>query len=310
MLVEELLRCQIREWYPIFKTHTFPTLFVPLPLPFRRYLLGLPPLNPNPNPINAINAINDDDDEAPPPPPFLLPRSSTPLPRPSPSSLDPLSSSTPPSPLRRRRRRRWGWGRAVVPGARGGGGARHRGARRRRAPQAQLERPQGRRVDRRRRSLRCASFADAALLLRASDSAAHDLSSPSLLLRLRPRDPPDDDASTSSSSDDDDDFYYLALRRWKPSLRPEMEFRCFARRRRLVAVSQRDATAFYPALLDRRREILAAIRSFFDGVVARASRRRTTPEGSGWDQFLRNAEEEIRRQAGNSQNSDAAAGDY
>ncbi|OAY65362.1 hypothetical protein ACMD2_05146 [Ananas comosus] len=101
MLVEELLRCQIREWYPIFKTHTFPTLFVPLPLPFRRYLLGLPPLNPNPNPINAINAINDhddddDDDDAPPPPLFLLPRSSTPssaLP-----SSSTLSSSTPPFP--------------------------------------------------------------------------------------------------------------------------------------------------------------------------------------------------------------------
>ncbi|OAY65363.1 Cell division cycle protein 1 [Ananas comosus] len=158
-----------------------------------------------------------------------------------------------------------------------------------------------------------------------------------------------------------------------------MEFRCFARRRRLVAVSQRDATAFYPALLDRRCEILAAIRSFFDGVVAPrfASQDYTvdvyvmrdmrvkivdfnpwgaftlpllfsweeleqmketeeveirvlesqcgvrpglktavpydyldTGEGSGWDQFLRNAEEEIRRQARNSQNSDAAAGDY
>ncbi|CAL9115759.1 unnamed protein product [Musa acuminata var. zebrina] len=104
-------------------------------------------------------------------------------------------------------------------------------------------------------TLRCSSFADVALLLHSSDSIAHDLSSHPL------------PSSSSSSSSFPLFTFYLALRKWYPSLRPEMEFRCFARCRRLIAISQREVTNFYPALLDHRHHILPLIQTFFSEVV-------------------------------------------
>lgn len=46
-----------------------------------------------------------------------------------------------------------------------------------------------------------------------------------------------------------------------------MEFRCFVRGRRLVGISQREATAFYPSLVDRRWELRRLVEDFFDEVV-------------------------------------------
>ncbi|CAL9749967.1 unnamed protein product, partial [Musa acuminata subsp. burmannicoides] len=46
-----------------------------------------------------------------------------------------------------------------------------------------------------------------------------------------------------------------------------MEFGCFARCRRLIAISQREVTNCYPALLDRRHHILPLIQTFFSEVV-------------------------------------------
>jgi hypothetical protein len=66
----------------------------------------------------------------------------------------------------------------------------------------------------------------------------------------------------------DDGFqYYLALRKWYPGLRPESEFRCFVREKRLVAVSQRDASAYYPSLPGWSAEVQPKIEAFFEEVI-------------------------------------------
>ncbi|KAJ8429113.1 hypothetical protein Cgig2_023473 [Carnegiea gigantea] len=75
-------------------------------------------------------------------------------------------------------------------------------------------------------TLKCTSFNDISLLLRSSDSVVHDLchayDSCSDKTLSRPL------------------HFYLALRKWYPSLRPEMEFRCFVRAGQLVGISQRE----------------------------------------------------------------------
>lgn len=65
MLLEELLRCQIHEWYPAFRRHSIPTVIIPLPAAFLRYLAGQRAYP------NADADAEDDADEEPLP--FLLP---------------------------------------------------------------------------------------------------------------------------------------------------------------------------------------------------------------------------------------------
>nr|CAD1838260.1 unnamed protein product [Ananas comosus var. bracteatus] len=322
MLVEELLRCQIREWYPIFKTHTFPTLFVPLPLPFRRYLLGLPPLNPNPNPINTINAINDhDDDDAPPPPLFLLPRSSTPLPRPSLPPSTPSPSSTPPFP-----------------------------------PPTAATTTMGMATRRRSRSSRrrwsAASRSSAAPRSPSSTGAPPRTprgSPPTGPSAARPLAPPGDGVPLLRPPP--------PPRRRLPARRHRLLPALLDRRRDILAAirsffdgvvaprfASQDYTVDVYVMRDMRVKIVdfnpwgaftlpllftweeleemketeeVEIRVLESQCGVRPGLKTAVPydyldtgEGSGWDQFLRNAEEEIRRQTRNSQNSDAAAGDY
>nr|XP_009393583.1 PREDICTED: cell division cycle protein 123 homolog [Musa acuminata subsp. malaccensis] len=249
---EKVLRCQINEWYPMFKPHTIRTLFHPLPDPFLRYLLGLNPVSPPPH----ADSHSDDDDDAPPP--FLLPRPASgrdPLPRPA-AGIDPTSlldcssqlsvsdedeaeaDSAPSFPELEA---------AVERSITALGGAAF--------PKLNWSAPKDAAWISADGTLRCSSFADVALLLHSSDSIAHDLSSHPL------------PSSSSSSSSFPLFTFYLALRKWYPSLRPEMEFRCFARCRRLIAISQREVTNFYPALLDHRHHILPLIQTFFSEVV-------------------------------------------
>ena len=98
-------------------------------------------------------------------------------------------------------------------------------------------------------TLRCTSFSEIALLLRSSDSLIHDLCHAY------------DSCSDKSLSRPPN--FYLALRKWYPSLRPEMEFRCFVRDRLLVGISQREVTGFYPALLEKKSALEVVIREFF-----------------------------------------------
>ncbi|XP_020186157.1 uncharacterized protein [Aegilops tauschii subsp. strangulata] len=83
---------------------------------------------------------------------------------------------------------------------------------------------------------------------------------------------PEEDAEQESSDDDetwvDDGFqYYLALRKWYPGLRPESEFRCFVRGRKLVGVSQRDPSAYYPSLPGWSAEVQPKIEDFFEEFI-------------------------------------------
>lgn len=239
---EELRRCQIHEWYPKFKPYSIQTLIHTIPDSFVHYLLGKTHCS-----SSSTNENNDDDA---PSVPFLLPKSISgcdPLPRPTSSQLDPISSlslfdsesdsddnkeednqdsdqpSFPDLEL------------AVESSIASLGGAVF--------PKLNWSAPKDAAWISTDGTLRCTSFTDIALLLRSSDSIAHDLSHPAL---------------TS---------YVLALRKYYPSLRPEMEFRCFVRHQKLIAISQREVTSFYPILVDRKHEIQPLIEDFFREVV-------------------------------------------
>ncbi|XP_078431307.1 temperature sensing protein-like protein [Wolffia australiana] len=225
MKEEELLRCQISEWYPKFSRHSIKTLILPIPDSFLRYLL-------------------DDDG------PFLLPASpggGDPLPR-HPNSADPFFSDAeldghggdaiadPPSFPDLEiavQRSILALGGSVFPKLNWSS-----------PKDAAFMAPSG--------SLRCSAFSDIALLLKSSDCISHDLCHAL------------DSCSDSSPSSI---RFHLALRKWRGDLRPEMEFRCFVLRRRLVGICQREVTTFYPALKEKKSEIEGVIRVFFDGVV-------------------------------------------
>ncbi|XP_010537786.1 PREDICTED: cell division cycle protein 123 homolog [Tarenaya hassleriana] len=98
-------------------------------------------------------------------------------------------------------------------------------------------------------NLRCTCFSEIALLLRSSDSLVHDL--------CHAYDSCSDKTISRPPS------FFLALRKWYPSLRPDMEFRCFVRSNQLVGMCQREVTTFYPVLLDKKEELKALIEDFF-----------------------------------------------
>ncbi|XP_042513151.1 cell division cycle protein 123 homolog [Macadamia integrifolia] len=203
-------------------------------------------------------------------------------------------------------------------------------------------------------TLRCTSFSEIALVLRSSDSLIHDL--------CHAYDSCSDKTSSRPTT------FFLALRKWYPSLLPEMEFRCFVRDHRLIGISQHEVTVFYPVLQEKKHELEVLVSEFFrdnvqprfesenytfDVYVTRDRRVKLmdfnpwgaftlpllfsweeledsvgqegdyiefriiesrctvrpglktavpydyldTSSGSGWDQFLRNADEEARSQA-------------
>ncbi|KAL5226329.1 hypothetical protein ABZP36_014594 [Zizania latifolia] len=338
MRLEELLRCQIQEWYPDFRRHTVPTVILPLPAAFLRYLSGRPAY-PDPNAPQLEDAE---------PLPFFLPAITSghhPFPPvhahlPDPVSLldrdnsdlffgsaddddrDADSSLRPAFPDLE----------AVVDSAIAelGGAA---------LPKLNWSAPKDAAFMSADGTIRCTCFAEVAMLLRSSDCVAHDLSSarpscedfapPAKCVRQNAAEFPaahegarlnanknakdtteedkgletggmvassnggessDDTGSVSDSkktagseADDgqqegvaqesnwtwvDDGFqYYLALRKWYPGLRPESEFRCFVRQQRLVAVSQRDPSAYYPSLPGWSAEVQPKIEAFFEQVI-------------------------------------------
>lgn len=212
MKEEELRQCQIQEWYPLFKSHSIPTLFHPLPNIFIQYILGISP------------------------PLFLLPKSETDTETETETDTDTETETLAPSfPILES---------AVNNSISALGGAVF--------PKLNWSSPKDAAWISAVGSLRCTSFVDIALLLRASDRTAHDLCHAI-------------DHISDSSSPPDFPFF-LALRKFY-SFRPEMEFRCFVRRGRLVGISQREVTAFYPSILERRRELRWKIEGFFDVVV-------------------------------------------
>ncbi|KAJ6814177.1 putative kelch repeat-containing protein [Iris pallida] len=231
----ELRRCQIHEWYPRFKPYSIRTLFHPLPDSFVRYLLGQP-----------ISPSSDTDDNADAPL-FLLPLTASgrdPLPRTAATHLDPISSlslfdfesddddeedSNSKQPSFPELESEVERSIATL-----GGSV---------FPKLNWSSPKDAAWISTYSNLRCTSFADIALLLKASDSIAHDLSHSAL------------------------NSFVLALRKYYDTLQPEREFRCFVRHKQLVAISQRDVTSCYPVLLEQKHGIQPMIEQFFDDIV-------------------------------------------
>ncbi|EPS73179.1 hypothetical protein M569_01578, partial [Genlisea aurea] len=102
-------------------------------------------------------------------------------------------------------------------------------------------------------NLGCTSFSEIVLLLKSSDSVIHDL--------CYAYDSCKDRTSSRPSK------FFLALRKWYPTLKPEMEFRCFVKDNHLVGVCQREVTNFYPALVELQHDLKTLILEFFMGKV-------------------------------------------
>lgn len=100
-------------------------------------------------------------------------------------------------------------------------------------------------------SMECRTPNDIYLLLKSSDFVTHDLQHAF-----------DDTANEDGVSSNDAIPYHLVLRKWI-TLNPSVEFRCFVRNRRLIAICQRDLNhfEFLFAMQDRLRQIL---QQFFD----------------------------------------------
>ncbi|XP_024544364.1 cell division cycle protein 123 homolog [Selaginella moellendorffii] len=102
------------------------------------------------------------------------------------------------------------------------------------------------------KNLKCQSFGDVSLLLKASDSIVHDL--------CHAFDNCDDKPASSTGRPEE---LVLALRKWY-DLRPEMEFRAFVRRGALLGVCQREVTGFYSSLVSSKDSLRTAISGFFE----------------------------------------------
>ncbi|XP_074277706.1 uncharacterized protein LOC141601330 [Silene latifolia] len=224
MKQEEINRCQIQEWYPEFKTVSIKTIIHELPESFVHYLTEdsepflLPQSVSNddafPNRIHnpedkedyEVSEGSEDESEQPSPPP----------------SFPELELN-------------------IKESIKSLGGAVF--------PKLNWSSPKDTAWISPTGNLKCTSFSDIALLLRSSDSLVHDL--------CHAYDSCNDKTLSRPS------HFYLALRKWYPSLRPDMEFRCFVRDQQLLGISQREVTGFYPTLLDKKNELKELIEDFF-----------------------------------------------
>ncbi|XP_061662726.1 cell division cycle protein 123 homolog [Syngnathoides biaculeatus] len=98
-------------------------------------------------------------------------------------------------------------------------------------------------------SLQCQNLSEIFLLFKSSDFITHDLTEP--FLHCNDQDSPDPNIN-----------YELVLRKWS-ELIPGGEFRCFVKENKLIAISQRDYTQYYPHILKQEESIVHAIQQFF-----------------------------------------------
>ncbi|KAI3790510.1 hypothetical protein L2E82_03602 [Cichorium intybus] len=231
MKEEEVNRCQIQEWYPKFKSTTIKTIIHDLPESFIHYLL---------------------DDSGP----FLLPLSnsnSDPLPNRIHNSEDQQdytisqqqesddeSEQPPPPPSFPELESE------INKSIESLGGAIF--------PKLNWSSPKDSAWIAPTGTLKCTSFSEIALLLKSSDSLVHDLCHAYDLC--------------SDSNAPRPARFFLALRKWYPTLHPEMEFRCFVRNQTLVGISQREVTGFYPILIEKKRELESVITKFYNENVS------------------------------------------
>ncbi|KAF1844743.1 D123-domain-containing protein [Cucurbitaria berberidis CBS 394.84] len=99
-------------------------------------------------------------------------------------------------------------------------------------------------------SMECRTPNDIYLLLKSSDFITHDLAHAF------------DDTANQSATPDPEISYHLVLRKWI-TLNPSVEFRCFVRNRRLIALCQRDLNHF-DFLFNMQDKLLRTVQEFFD----------------------------------------------
>ncbi|KAF2826300.1 cell division cycle protein-like protein [Ophiobolus disseminans] len=99
-------------------------------------------------------------------------------------------------------------------------------------------------------SMECRTPNDIYLLLKSSDFVTHDIAHAF------------DDTVDQSSEAEQDIPYHLVLRKWI-TLNPSLEFRCFVRDRRLIALCQRDLNHF-DFLFKMQDKLRDTIQAFFD----------------------------------------------
>lgn len=100
-------------------------------------------------------------------------------------------------------------------------------------------------------SLQCYTPSDIYLLLKSSDFVSHDLEHAF-----------DDTLEDDSGLKKEDIQFDLILRKWVDVI-TSVEFRCFVKDRKLVAVTQRDMN-YYEFLFDQAEELLELIEDFFE----------------------------------------------
>ncbi|KAJ1420424.1 Cell division cycle protein [Sesbania bispinosa] len=247
MKEEEVNRCQIQEWYPKFKSLSIKTLIHQLPESFIQYLLddsgpfllpvsvlnedALPNRIHNPDEEEDFQVSEGSGDEAEEP---SLPPSFPELELKVKESIESL-------------------GGAVF-------------------PKLNWSAPKDSAWISTAGTLCSTTFSEIALLFRASDSLVHDL--------CHAYDSCHDKSSSRPQN------FFLALRKWYPSLKPDMEFRCFVRDQKLVGISQREVTTFYPVLLEKKNDLLLLIEGFFNNYV----RTRFESENYTFDVYITNDE--------------------
>lgn len=244
---EEVNRCQIQEWYPIFKSVSIKTLIHQLPESFIQYLLDdsgpflLPVsvLNEDALPNRIHNPTDEEDFQV------------------SEESEDEAEESSPPPSFPELELQ-------VKESVKLLGGAVF--------PKLNWSSPKDSAWISTSGSLRCTTFSEIALLFRSSDSLVHDL--------CHAYDSCNDKSSSRPHN------FFLALRKWYPSLKPEMEFRCFVRNQKLVGISQREVTTFYPILLEKKNGLLLQIQGFINNHV----RNKFESENYVFDVYITNDE--------------------
>ncbi|KAF3561885.1 hypothetical protein DY000_02010978 [Brassica cretica] len=222
MKEEEVNRCQIQNWYPKFKSLTIKTKLHKLPESFVNYLLDdsgpflLPSSVTNENAMpNGIHNPEEEEEEDETDPPPSFPELEIEIK----NSIEALGGSI--------------------------------------FPKLNWSAPKDAAWISPSQSLSCSCFSEIALLLRSSDSILHDL--------CEAYDSCSDNKAASSRRRPES--FFLALRKWYPSLKPEMEFRCFVKGNELVGVCQREVTTFYPVVVSEKEVLKGLIEEFFDGNV-------------------------------------------
>lgn len=114
-------------------------------------------------------------------------------------------------------------------------------------------------------STECKTANDIYLLLKSSNFITHDLEHAfdgCVEENGDSRDREEEDSQEHQQQQRDEIPYHLILRKYV-NVNPALEFRCFVRNRRLIALGQRD-TAHYAFLHDMRNELRNQIQDFFD----------------------------------------------